>query len=137
MLHFPPLSSLLIYLYYVILVFGEECKLRSPSCSLYSPPPQIGLSVPLFSGTLGPCYSRRLRGQVRHPHRNGRKIDFMYLNLCVCRCETELPELNGSNICRIQVSHNSLLLSQLNCQWLGGGVILSLWSLISTQILRI
>jgi hypothetical protein len=57
----------------------------------------IVLSLPLFSGTLGPCYSRRLRDQVLLPHRNGRKISFIYLNLCVCKCETELSGLNGSN----------------------------------------
>jgi hypothetical protein len=57
----------------------------------------IVLSLPLFSGTLGPCYSRRLRGQVRLPHRNIRKLSFIYLNLGVCRCETELSDLNGGN----------------------------------------
>jgi hypothetical protein len=64
----------------ILIVFGEECKLRSSSLCSFLPPTTSSLfcqNILLstqFSNTLSVCSSLNVRDQVSHPHKTAGKI---------------------------------------------------------------
>jgi hypothetical protein len=66
-------------------IFGEEYRLRSSSlCNFFQDPsssllgPNIFLNT-LFSKTLSPCSSLKVRDQVSHPYSTTGKITVLYI----------------------------------------------------------
>jgi hypothetical protein len=96
-----------IIVLYVLIILGEEYKLRSSSlCSFLHPPvtsfllgPNIILNI-LFSNALSLCSSLVVTDQVSHPYKTRGKIIVLYIltfTFVDSRQETrKSPGLNGS-----------------------------------------
>jgi hypothetical protein len=65
---------------FILLIFGEECRLWSSSCSFVSNLLSLHLSlVQIFSNTFSLCSFLNVRDKVSHPYRTTGKIIILYI----------------------------------------------------------